>query len=105
MERKKERGEQVEAFDNEPVLFAHLYLPYEIFNNLNRCRQSSNYGFQPLQFTEIICALDFNLIDDYEFRHLYFRYIKAMDDAWTEYMNEQIKTKSNSDLKSKERTK
>lgn len=101
MEQKYARGDRVEAFEDEAEIPVHLHTLWDIFTDLNKCRQSSQYGYQPLSLTDIATAFDFYEVDDRQRKADYFKLIVALDDVWVTHSAERIAARNKTASKEK----
>lgn len=61
-----------------------------MFSDLNKCRQSTQYGYQTLAVRDIVLIFDLYEVQNAEQRKLYFDFITALDSAWLKYTSEQL---------------
>ena len=80
IEKKADRGEKVEALENQPVLYEDLFYIWEMFWTLSNARE---VGWQvcPFRLSDIFALLDERELEGDD-RAEAFRLLRKMDDAW-----------------------
>jgi hypothetical protein len=91
--KRQQRGERVEALENEPELYPDLQFVWAAFTELS---ESRSYGFghpNPIPISEIVAWLDLNEVHSPEDRREITLLIQAMDRTWILVTTENSKAK------------
>lgn len=90
MEKRQDRGEEVEALENRPELLPELRYVWNGFILLSDSR-SSGMGLSYIPLSEILAWFQIYDIDDMAEREEVLEMIKALDRIYVEYQNSKDK--------------
>lgn len=79
--KRRDKGHDVPALDNKPVLFDDLIPVWEAFGILSKQRRIAPAPNR-ISITEVECWCEMNQIHDPEEKLWYFKMIGALDDVW-----------------------
>jgi hypothetical protein len=91
LEKQVDRGDEVPALEERPMLVPWLELPWKAFLDLHRHRPTG-WGASPLPLESIVAWMDLHGVDD---RAQMFELISALDAEWLEVVRKKEQQNDN----------
>jgi len=88
LQKRAAAGKPTPALENRPYVYEDLIDVWDVFCQLQRCRQCA-FGISPLGFRDIIAAIEFHELPD---KLDAMELIVAMDQEWLKWADEQNST-------------